>query len=63
MKNTDRKLNGMKEICTYVSRSEATVLDWILRDCFPADNVNGIWESSTNRIDAFFKAKAMEALG
>jgi len=59
----ERKLTGIKEICDYARRSEATVKGWIVREGFPADNVDGIWESDTGRIDSFYRAKAMEALG
>ncbi len=63
MKGKGRKLTGMKEISAYARRSEATVMDWILREDFPADNVNGVWETTTGRVDSFYRAKAMEALG
>ncbi len=63
MKGKGLKLTGMKEISAYTKRSEATVMDWIMRENFPADNVNGIWETSTDRVDSFYRAKAMEALG
>lgn len=63
MKNKGQKLIGMKEISVYAKRSEVTVMDWILRENFPAENVGGIWESYTGRIDSFYRAKAMEALG
>ena len=46
------QLSGMKEICVYVRRSEATVLDWIRHLGLPAKKLNGgIWESDTNLID------------
>lgn len=63
MKGKGRKLIGMKEISAYSNRSEATVMDWILKENFPAENVGGIWETTTSRVDSFYKAKAMEALG
>lgn len=46
-----RFLTGMKEICGYVSRSEATVLAWIRDEDFPAKKIDGIWESHTKMID------------
>lgn len=63
MKSIGQKLTGMKEISAYAKRSEATIMDWILRENFPAENVGGVWESHTGRIDSFYRAKAMEALG
>jgi len=63
MRCKGRKLTGMEEISAYARRSEATIMDWIQRENFPADCVNGIWESCTGRIDSFYRAKAMEALG
>lgn len=63
MKGKGLKLTGMKEISAYARRSEATIMDWIQRENFPADCVNGIWETCTDRIDSFYRAKAMEALG
>lgn len=44
-------LSGMKEICNYVRRSEATVLDWIKNMDFPAKKLSGIWESDRELID------------
>jgi predicted DNA-binding transcriptional regulator AlpA len=55
-----RFLTGMKEICKYVSRSEATVLNWIRDEEFPAKKLDGIWESHTAKIDAW-RMKRWEA--
>ncbi len=46
-------LTGMKAICTYVNRSEATVLDWIRTRDFPAKKLGGIYESDTASIDVW----------
>lgn len=43
-------LQGMKEICTYVRRSEATVLDWIRTRGFPATLTDGEWTADRNQI-------------
>ena len=51
MVEAGRFLTGMKEICKYVSRSEATVLNWIRDEEFPAKKLDGIWESHTAKID------------
>ena len=45
------KLSGMKAICTYINRSEATVLGWIRDLGFPAKKLGGIWESTTDLAD------------
>ena len=45
-------LSGMKAICDYVNRSEATVLKWIRELRFPSSKIGGgIWESDTELID------------
>ena len=44
-------LIGMKEICQYMRRSEASVLMLIRTEEFPAIKVGGIWESDTEEID------------
>lgn len=41
-------LNGMKQICSFLGRSEATVLKWIrvsYADTIPIRKVDGRWES------------------
>jgi hypothetical protein len=44
------ELEGMKQICMHVKRSEATVLDWIRFMSFPAKKLGGIWVSDTDLI-------------
>ena len=45
-------LVGMKEICGYVKKSEATVLDMIRAQGMPARKISGwVWESDTDLID------------
>lgn len=48
-------LNGMKEICAYVGRSETTVLGWIRNSEFPAKKTkkNGVWMSNRRKVDAW----------
>lgn len=47
-------LVGMKEICTYMRRSEATVLKLVQEyEDFPAKKINGIWESDKTMIDVW----------
>lgn len=48
-----RFLTGMKDICKYVSRSEATVVNWIRDEGFPAKKIDGIWEAHTGKIDSW----------
>jgi len=44
-------LSGMKQICQFMGRSEATML-MIIRDMdFPATKICGIWESDTELAD------------
>lgn len=45
------QLMGMKAICNYVKRSDATVLQWIREQDFPANKIGGIWESTTKQVD------------
>ena len=49
------ELEGMKAICNYVKRSEATVLDWIRFMAFPAKKLGGIWVSDTELISDWKK--------
>ena len=54
------QLSGMKEICAYVRRSEATVLDWIRQLDFPAKKINGgIWESDTKLVNRWRENQIM----
>jgi hypothetical protein len=50
-----RKLDGMKEICAHVRRSESTVLSWIRDLGFPAKKVGGAWVSTTDRVDRWWE--------
>jgi len=50
-------LRGMKAICQYMGRSEATMLS-IIRDMdFPARKIGGIWESDTIVVDDWLVAQ------
>ena len=44
-------LSGMNEICQYVRRSPATVLNWIRTRDFPAKKIGGVWESDRVLVD------------
>lgn len=46
-----RSLVGMKDICQYMQRSEASVLRLIRDYDFPAKKIMGIWESHTILIE------------
>jgi hypothetical protein len=46
-------LVGMKEIANYVRRSESTVIIWISQMEFPAKKIGGIWETTTEKADAW----------
>jgi hypothetical protein len=50
-KDADDLLLGMKAICSYVHRSEPTVLSLVRSSGFPAKKIGGIWESWKSRID------------
>ena len=52
-------LSGMKEICDYIHRSEATVLEWIRTSGLPATKLGGIWESDSDLIDQWKKELIM----
>jgi hypothetical protein len=50
----------MKEICAYVRRSEATVLEWIRQLDFPATKINGgNWESDTKLVNRWREKQIM----
>lgn len=50
------RLTGMKEICDYERKSDATVLMMIREKGYPAKKITGhIWESDTDLIDAWWK--------
>jgi hypothetical protein len=50
-------LQGMKEICDYIRRSEATVLKLIREEDFPARKICGQWESDKEAITMWRKDK------
>ncbi len=58
-----RKLIGMQEISAYARRTEATIMDWILKEGFPAEKEGDVWVSDTARVDSFYRAHAMRVLG
>lgn len=51
-------LQGMKEICTFIKRSEPTAIDWIQREGMPADKINGSWVSHTESIENWLKDRS-----
>lgn len=58
VKRSDNCLQGMKEICSYVNRSEATVINWIRAFDFPASKIGGgIWEADKVNIDKWRQAR------
>ncbi len=48
-------LSGMKEICKFMNRSDATILDLYRAQDFPMKKIGGIWESDTDLIDKWRK--------
>jgi len=52
-------LVGMKAICDYIGRSEATVLKLIQSEGLPATKIAGIWESDRELIGDWRKKKIM----
>lgn len=50
----------MKEIASYVKRSEATVLNWIRNLGFPATKIGGSWESDTEFIDEWRRGQIVK---
>lgn len=46
-------LSGMKQICEYMNRSEATVLKLIRESGFPAVKIGGVWESDRVEIESW----------
>lgn len=60
---SESMLKGMEEIRAYVSRTESTVIDWILKRGFPASKMGGgIWESDKKSIDEW-RRKQLELEG
>lgn len=45
------KKGGMKAICTYMDKSESTVLKYIRGEGLPAAKIGGEWVSDEGRID------------
>lgn len=61
---SDTILQGMKEICAYVNRSESTVINWILNQEFPASKLGGlIWESDKVSIDEWKRKRIINENG
>ena len=50
-------LSGMKEICQYCGRSEATILRLIRDEGFPAVKIGGSWESDREEITTWRREK------
>ena len=54
----------MKAICSYVNRSEVTLLKWIRELRFPSTKIGGgIWESDTELIDRWRRQQIEEGEG
>jgi len=47
--------NGMKAICSYTGFSENTIIDFILKEDFPATKLKGTWVSDSELIDDWRK--------
>ena len=62
MKRKTKILNGMAQICAYVNRSEATVMNWIQREDFPATKVDGVWQSNPEEIDQWRRNQTLEVM-
>ena len=62
MKRKTKILDGMAQICAYVNRSEATVMNWIQREDFPATKVDGVWRSDPEEIDQWRRNQTMEVM-
>jgi predicted DNA-binding transcriptional regulator AlpA len=54
------ELLGMKEICSYMRRSETTILKLIKEEDFPAKKICGAWVSDTEIIGHWRKQKLQE---
>ena len=48
-----RPLQGMKALCTYMGKSESTVLKYIRNEGLPAAKIGGEWVSDEGRVDAW----------
>ena len=53
----DGALQGMKEICRYMGRSEPTILRYVRNRNFPAAKLEGEWVSDTGLIAEWRKAQ------
>lgn len=55
MTKSNEILNGMKEICQYLGKSEPTVLKWARDMGLPIKKTgdNGVWVGSRTKIDAW----------
>lgn len=61
-KRSNDSLQGMAEIRQYVNRSEATVMDWIRNQGFPASKLGGgTWESTKSAIDEWKRKQVQNA--
>ena len=52
-----KPLRGMKAICTYMGKSENTVLKYIHGEGLPAGKIGGEWCSDEARIDAWHASR------
>ena len=63
-KRRNARLSGMNEICAYVRRSAATVLQWHHERGFPMKKVSGHqWISDTRKIDEWQKKQKLIEAG
>lgn len=53
----DGALQGMKEICRYMGKSESTIIRYIHTLGFPANKVGGEWLSDTELINKWRKER------
>jgi hypothetical protein len=56
-------LSGMKAICKFMNRSDATILDLHRSRDFPMRKIGGIWESDTDLIDKWRKRLIERGVG
>lgn len=51
------KLHGINAIEQYVKRHYTTIMQWYRKEFFPMVRIGGAWESDTEKIDAWHKAR------
>lgn len=55
-------ITGKKQICNFVGRSWATVEKWILEKDFPAQKIEGVWESDSELITLWRRKQIANSL-